>query len=122
MIDDPLANIDFGADFEDYAVGLQSVTIRSVDPDEPSTTLVTAEDVPAAKLVTKADTVSARTGEVGHTTCDWWFRTDRLEFTPKPRDQIEEADGTVWLIDGAELDGIYSHELTKCSTTKSRSH
>jgi hypothetical protein len=116
---DPLAAIDFGQDFEDFAVGLQPVTVSSVDPASGAV-LATATDVPAAKLVTMRDSVSARTGEVGVDKCEWWFRADRLEFTPKTRDLITEADGTVWVMDDCQLDGIYSHELARAKVTKRR--
>lgn len=119
----PLDDFDLGADFEEYAVGLAPVTVTSVDPDDPATVLATAEGVPAARLVTTADTVSARTGEVGVTKCEFWLRRDRLGFLPKPRDQVAEADGTVWLMDSVEMmGGGGPNAIAKCGATLSRSH
>ncbi len=122
-MNDPFDSIDPGADFERYAVALERVTVRSVDPDDPSTVLATAEDVPAEGLVITASTVSARTGEVGVTKSSVWVRCDGLGFTPKPRDQIETAAGVVWLCDDVELTAIRgTNYLAKCEVTLSRSH
>jgi hypothetical protein len=120
---DPFDAIDPGEDFEQYAVAMERVTVRSVDPDTPSTVLATAEDVPAEGLLITSETVSARTGEVGVTKSTVWLRCDRLGFTLKPRDQIETAAGVVWLIDEAEMCGIRgTNYLARCQVTLSRSH
>jgi hypothetical protein len=118
---DILKDIDFGQDFEDFAVGLQPVTVSSVDPASGAV-LATASDVPAAKLVTMRGSVSARTGEVGVDRCEFWFRANRLDFTPKPRDLITDEGGTVWVIEpeGVQLDGIWEHALARCKTVKRR--
>jgi hypothetical protein len=118
---DILKDIDFGQDFEDFAVGLQPATVTSVDP-ATGAVLATATDVPAAKLVTLRESTSARTGEVGVDRCEFWFRANRLDFTPKPRDLITDEGGTVWVIEpeGVQLDGIWEHALARCKTVKRR--
>lgn len=119
---DELDGIDFGQDFADLAPGRRPVTIESVDPDAPTTVRFTAEDVPAARLVTKPGTAPARGGEVGFSGTEFWFRTDLLGFEPKARGRITEADGTVWIVDAAELTGGGGPSaLAKCPVTRSRS-
>jgi hypothetical protein len=122
-MNDPFDAIDPGDDFERYAVGQERVTVRSVDPDDPATGATEVEDVPAVGLVRIASTVSARTGEVGVSKNTIWVRCDLLGFTLKPRDQIEAADGTVWLCDEVSFSGTRgNYAVAKCEVTLSRSH
>jgi hypothetical protein len=122
-VPDPFDDIDPGQDFEDFAVGQERVTVRSVDPIDPDTALAEVDDLPAVGQVRVSATVGARTGEVGHSTNTIWVRCDLLGFTLKPRDQIEAADGTVWLCDEIELCGARGvYAVSKCTVTLSRSH
>jgi hypothetical protein len=119
---DPFDAIDAGQDFSDFAVGQEPVAVRSIHP-LTGATLVTAEDVPAVGLVRISSAPGARTGEVGHTKNTIWVRCDQLGFTLKPKDQIESADGTVWLLDDVEFSGVRgTYYVAKCDVTLSRSH
>ena len=116
---DELDGIDFGADFESFAVGLKPVTVQSVDAISGEV-LEEVEDVPAARLVRKVQTVPARSGEVWFQGYDFWLRVDELGFDLKPRDRIVEAaeqGGATWVIDeSAETYGT----LVRCPVTKMR--
>lgn len=101
---DELADTDFGQDFEDFAVGLKTVTIKQIDPDDGST-LATAT-VKATKLPRRRSRFQVSGGELGDDTGRFVFRADQLTFTPKSRDQIIDADGLAWEIERAEIQGF----------------
>ena len=110
--------------FERHYPDVTYVTVTSVDPDTGAT-LAEAEGVPAAKLRQAADTVGARTGEVGVTSCEWWFRSDLLGFTPKPRDLLTADPGgeneAVWILDDAKFTGVGGvNHLCQSMATKKR--
>lgn len=113
---DELDGIDFGQDFEEFAVGLQPVTVESVDAITGDV-LATAEDVPAARLIRKVQTVPARSGEVWFGGQDYWLRVDQLGFTLKPRDRITEPSGAVWSVD--EVGDCFG-TLARCPVTRVR--
>lgn len=99
---DPFDDIDPGQDFEDFAVGLAPVTVARVDPDTGAA-LETVGNVPATKLVRRR----GQGGEpVPSDTVDFVFRASQLGFLPKPDDTITDAGGTVWVVQGAGLEGF----------------
>lgn len=101
---DPFDSIDVGQDFEDFAVGLRPVTVSQIDPDTGDA-LVTVADVPAEQLIRNRQSGGGTT-EVASDTNRFFFRADRLNFTPKARDQITDADGFVWAVTDAAVQGF----------------
>lgn len=100
----PFDAIDVGQDFEDFAVGLRLVTVSRIDPDTGEAT-ATVEDVPAEQLIRNRRASGGAT-EVASDTNRFFFRADRLDFTPKSRDRITDADGFVWVVTAADVQGF----------------
>jgi hypothetical protein len=114
----PAFPADIGADFEAYAPGTATVTVRSINPDTGAT-LETA-DVTALKRTRKRSPFTVGGGgELSADDCRFVCRTSSLGFTPKTRDEIEDADGVTWQVVDAELIGF--GELVACNVTKKRS-
>lgn len=85
-----------GPDFEALMAPLLApVTVSQIDPD---TGAATATDTVAALDRTRLrEAFAAGGGELGDDTSRFVFRSELLPWTPKARDQIAEADGTVWV-------------------------
>lgn len=104
-----------GADFEEFA-GDVVVTVRQLNPQTGATVVSTA-NVPALKRVTALDTPG---GIVGSTANRFLLRLSDVGFTPSSRDQIQEADGTVWDIDGDGVRVIGFSQVVVCPVTLTR--
>lgn len=113
---DLLAGVDFAADFEKWAQGLEIVTVLSIDATTGDT-LASKSGVKAAKLIRKRETGPARSGEVWTHRDEFWLRVDQLGFTLKPVDRIVRASGETWIVDDvSEVAGA----LARCPVTKKR--
>lgn len=113
---DELDGIDFGADFDEMAVGLEPVTVASINALSGAAT-VTTEGVMAAKLIAKRRTGPARSGEVWTNADEFWLRVDQLGFVLKPVDQITRGSGETWIVD--EVNEV-AGTLVRCPVTKKR--
>jgi hypothetical protein len=96
------AENNIGADFAALMVFNASVTVTQIDPDTGAA-LATATGVPALKRVRRRQETNVGGGELGEDTCRFVVQASAVGFTPKARDQIQEAAGLVWIVTGAEL-------------------
>lgn len=116
---DPFAEAfdQIGADFEELMPTV-NVTVRQIDPDSQNTT-TTAASVPALKRSRRRQPFAVSgNGEVGGDQCRFVFKVGRVSWVLKARDEIEEADGTVWKIDSVQL--LAFNQLAGCDVTRKR--
>lgn len=105
-------------DFRENAPGLTEVTVYQINPDNGATT-ATAEEVTALKRVHSKSAMSIGDGEIPDERCRFWLVAEDMEFTPKRRDKIEDADGITWTLDSADL--VAFGALAVCETSRARS-
>ena len=113
-----------GSDFRDwvrYVLGDcgAPVTVTRIDPQTGSTT-ETAEDVTGypSPYGIRAEPVTG--GAVGATARDFWFVASELSFVPQERDQVAEADGTVWDVGAVQVLGFGSAAVYACPCSLNR--
>ncbi len=99
-----------GAEFASFAelcaegTGDSTVTVRSIHPDTGEV-LASAECTNAIKRSRRRQRFGVGGGELGSDQCRFVLQAAQIPFAVKQRDQIEQSDGTVWVVDerGAEL-------------------
>ncbi len=106
---------DIGADFLEFC-DTTVVTVRQLNP-QTGATVATASNVPALKRVTALDTPGQI---VGANANRFLLRLSTIGFTPSSRDQIEEAGGTVWDVDGDGVQVIGFSQVVMCPVTLTR--
>lgn len=118
---DELGDIDFGADFEEFAQGLLPVAVTQIDPDTGTNVTRTgvelecAEGVPASKLKSQRQPATVGDGgEVGESTARFVFRRDQVPWELKARDQIKDYSGKVFWIESVDVDAFGALANCEC--------
>ena len=110
--------VDPGEDFAVVTDGLDSVSVRQINPDSGAT-LATSTSVSVLKRAPqRAPSSTGFGGEVGAETCRFWIEADDLSFVPRTRDQITDADSVVW--DILRVSVVALTELYVCDCIRSR--
>lgn len=89
------------------------LTVRDIDPDTGAT-VTEVENVPGLIRPRKR----LQPGEVPTDRARWVIRYENLGFDPKKVDELEEADGTVWHVESADL--IAFRQLAALECVKKR--
>ena len=104
---DELDAVDFGEEFESFAVGLRPVTARQIDsdkaPDDPERVVTCVDGIMATGPLVRRRRPD---GNLPADATEFVLRANRLGWLPSDADELVDAQGVVWVVQSAQLEAF----------------